>query len=74
MIIMGKKTPQNNSQPNKKKPKQILKYGFQLLAGIPYNRVCKYGNNECVTTDIRFIHVHRVVNLLSAFTTSHLQY
>lgn len=37
----GKKTPQNNSQPNKKNPKQILKYGFQLLAGIPYNRVCK---------------------------------
>lgn len=28
--------------PNQKKnPKQISKYGFQLLAGIPYNRVCK---------------------------------
>lgn len=37
----GGKTPQNYSQPKKKKPKQILKYGFQLLAGIPYNRVCK---------------------------------
>lgn len=39
---MGKKHPKiTPNQKKKTKPKQILKYDFQLLAGIPYNRVCK---------------------------------